>query len=39
VVAAAAVIAVAAPINTLELAHDRQVVNIERGLTTARNPQ
>lgn len=38
-VVAAAIIAVAAPVDTLTLVSNKGVVNIERGLTGSRNPQ
>jgi hypothetical protein len=39
VVVATAVIAVAAPVGTIALSRNTQVINIERGLTRQRNPQ
>ena len=38
-VTAVVIIAVAAPVDTAALARDRQLVNIERGLTATKNPQ
>ncbi|MDP9073653.1 MAG: RnfABCDGE type electron transport complex subunit D [Actinomycetota bacterium] len=38
-IAAAVIIAIAAPADTAALAHNRQLINIERGLTGTKNPQ